>query len=63
MELNYLAFAVPLFLILMWLEYRIAQRRNEAVHHAAESIANLNVGIAERLCDLFTTGLFFFLFS
>lgn len=63
MQVNYLAFAVPLFLVLMWIEYRLSVRQGRSVHHTAESIANLNVGIAERLCDLFCTALFFFVFS
>lgn len=63
MQLNYLAFAVPLFLGLMWLEYYLSSKQHRTLHHVDESIANLNVGIAERLCDLFTTSLFFFVYS
>src|SRR5215218_8889306 len=63
MKLNYLAFAVPLFLLLMWMEYHFSRKRGKQTHRFDESVANLNVGIAERLCDLFTTGLFFFIFS
>jgi sterol desaturase/sphingolipid hydroxylase (fatty acid hydroxylase superfamily) len=58
MQLNWLALAVPLFLLLMWLEYRLAQKKAITVHSFNESIANLNVGIAERVCDLLTTALF-----
>jgi alkylglycerol monooxygenase len=63
MELNFLAFAVPFFVSLMLLEYYLSIRRNKKVHQFAETIANLNVGIAERLCDLLTTGGFYFVFS
>lgn len=63
MKLNYLAFAVPLFLLLMWVEFYISRKKGRQHHQFDESIANLNVGIAERLADLFTTGLFFFIFD
>lgn len=63
MHLNYIALAVPLFLLFMALEYRYALKKNTPVFHWRESIANLNVGIAERLCDLLTSGSFFFVFA
>lgn len=62
MHLNWIAFAIPLFLGLMWLEYRLSGDRRGEVFHFEEAVANLNVGIAERLSDLFTTGMFFFVF-
>src|ERR1700712_5442572 len=63
MKLNFLAFAVPLFVMLMLLEYYFSRKRNKQVHSFEESVANLNVGIVERLCALLTTGAFFFVFS
>lgn len=63
MELNYLALAVPFFLLFIGLEYYYARRKGKNFYQYAESIANLNVGIAERLLDVFTTGLFFFFFD
>jgi alkylglycerol monooxygenase len=63
MKLNYIAFAIPFFAIFMLFEYYISVRKNKKVHHFNESIANLNVGIAERIADLLTTGTFFFIFS
>lgn len=64
MQLNYLAFAVPLFTGLMYLEYYLSTKRGMAGNFQFnESVANINVGIAERLVDLFTTGLFFFYFA
>ena len=47
----------------MYLEYRLAGRRRKHLFRFEEVIANLNVGIAERLTDLFTTGLFYFVFA
>jgi sterol desaturase/sphingolipid hydroxylase (fatty acid hydroxylase superfamily) len=63
MHLNYLAFALPLFLALMWLERRAALKRGRVLHRVDETIANLNVGIAERLCDLFAASLFYFAYA
>ncbi|WP_116798453.1 sterol desaturase family protein [Flavobacterium sp. 103] len=63
MKLNYIAFAVPFFASFMLLEYYISKRKNKEVHHFNESVANINVGIAERISDLLTTGTFFFIFS
>jgi sterol desaturase/sphingolipid hydroxylase (fatty acid hydroxylase superfamily) len=63
MKLNYLALAVPLFLFLIGLEYSYSKRKGKNFFQYAESVANLNVGIAERLMDVFTTGLFFFVFD
>ncbi len=62
MHLNPMAFAVPLFLIFIGIEYRAARRKKKA-HRFNESIANLNVGIAERITDLLTTGAFFSVYS
>ena len=63
MKINLLAFAVPLFLLFMGIEYLVARQRKVKVHQMNESIANINVGIAERLSDLFTTGIFFGIFN
>jgi sterol desaturase/sphingolipid hydroxylase (fatty acid hydroxylase superfamily) len=63
MRLNYIAFAVPLFLFFIGIEYIWSRRKGKDIFHFAESIANLNVGIAERLLDVFTTGFFFFVFD
>jgi sterol desaturase/sphingolipid hydroxylase (fatty acid hydroxylase superfamily) len=63
MKLNYLALAVPLFLLFIGLEYYYSKKKGKNFFQYAESVANLNVGIAERLLDVFTTGLFFFVFD
>jgi alkylglycerol monooxygenase len=62
MHLNVLAFGVPLFVAFMLFEYYYTRKRGKAYFHFDEAIANINVGIAERLTDLFTTGLFYFVF-
>src|SRR5262245_10794924 len=63
MKLNILALGVPLFMFFIGLEYYYSKRKGKNFFQYAESIANLNVGIAERLLDLFTIGLFFFVFD
>jgi sterol desaturase/sphingolipid hydroxylase (fatty acid hydroxylase superfamily) len=64
MQLNYLALAVPFFTGLMYLEYYLSKKRGLGDNfHFNEAVANINVGIAERLSDLFVTGLFYFFFE
>src|SRR5258705_8609096 len=63
MKLNYLALSVPLFMFFIGLEYYYSKRKGKNFFQYAESVANLNVGIAERLLDIFTIGLFFFVFD
>jgi alkylglycerol monooxygenase len=62
-KINLLALAVPFFIGFILLEYHISQKRKRKLHQFEESIANLNVGIAERVTDLLTTGTFYFVFS
>ncbi|MFY7840133.1 MAG: sterol desaturase family protein, partial [Lacibacter sp.] len=64
MQLNLLAFAVPLFTGFMLLEYKMAlKKQKQQLFSFDEAVANVNVGIAERLSDLFTTGLFYYFFA
>lgn len=63
MSINYLAFGVPLFLLLMALEYGIALAKKKDYFRFDDSIANLSVGIAERLMDAFVVGAFYFFYA
>ncbi|MBS1597655.1 MAG: sterol desaturase family protein [Bacteroidetes bacterium] len=63
MKLNLLAFAIPLFIVCMLLEYIVAKRRNISYLNLHDTVANLSIGIAERLIDVFTIGLFYFLYD
>jgi sterol desaturase/sphingolipid hydroxylase (fatty acid hydroxylase superfamily) len=45
------------------LEHYYSKRKGKNFFQYAESVANLNVGIAERLLDVFMTGIFFFIFD
>ncbi len=61
-KINILALAVPLFIGFILVEYFVSQKRKKKLHQFEESIANLNVGIAERVTDLLTTGAFYLCF-
>lgn len=63
MNFNYLAFAIPLFIGLMVVEFFAAKRQGKKIFNFTNSIANVNVGIAERLLDTLITGLFFFVYD
>lgn len=63
MHLNYLAFAVPLFVFLMLLEYLVAQKQQKDYFNLHASIANVSIGIAERLSDVLVAGLFYFVYD
>ncbi|UFH53999.1 sterol desaturase family protein [Spirosoma sp. KNUC1025] len=63
MHFNWLAFAVPLFLSLIGLEYLVAKRQHKSYFRFNNTVANLNVGIAERLLDSFTVGAFYFVYE
>ncbi len=63
MKLNWLSFAVPLFLCLILIEFYIARRKQKKYFRLHSSIANLSIGIAERLSDVFTISTFFFVYD
>jgi alkylglycerol monooxygenase len=59
---SYFAFAIPFFLFFMGAEYLYSKRKGKSFFHFAESVANINVGIAERLMDIFTMVPFYYFF-
>ncbi|MBO9562346.1 MAG: sterol desaturase family protein [Niastella sp.] len=63
MKLNILAFAVPLFVSFMILEYVVARRKKLPYFNLHHSIANISVGIAERLMDVWVVGIFYFMYD
>lgn len=63
MTINYLGFAIPLFLLLILAEYLIARSRKLPYFKLQNSVANISVGIAERLMDIGVTGFFFFVYD
>lgn len=63
MSFNYLAFAVPFFLFLIGLEYWVSKKKGKHFYNFNDTISNLSVGIAERLLDGLTLGLFYFVYD
>jgi alkylglycerol monooxygenase len=63
MNLNLVAFAVPLFVGFMLLEYLVARKRKLPYFNLHTSIANVSIGIAERMCDVFVASLFYFIYD
>ncbi|GAB2603486.1 sterol desaturase family protein [Spirosoma areae] len=55
----WLALAIPLFLLLIGLEWGLSVWMKKSYFRFNDSVANLSVGIAERLLDLFTVGIFY----
>lgn len=58
-----MAWAIPLFLLLMGIEYGVARKKGWRYFSFSTSISNLNVGVAERLLDTFTIGIFYFVYD
>src|SRR6476620_11923083 len=63
MHINMIAFAIPLFVSFILLEYFIARKKKLPYYNLHNSIANISIGIAERLCDVFVAGLFYFIYD
>lgn len=62
-QLNFIAFIVPAFFTFVGLEYWLASKKGKSHLFSYEhSIANISVGIAERLLNLFITGGFYGLY-
>ncbi len=58
-----MALAVPFFLFFMGLEYLVSKWQKKDYFRFNNSVANINVGIAERLLDTFTVGAFYFVYD
>ncbi len=63
MNLNIIAFAIPLFIGFILLEYFISRKKKLPYFNLHNSVANVSVGIAERLADVFIAGLFYFVYD
>lgn len=63
MGINLLGFAVPFFIGLILLEYAIAKKKKLPYFNFHNSIANISIGIAERLCDVLVAGIFYFIYD
>jgi alkylglycerol monooxygenase len=63
MHLNILGFAIPFFIGLISLEYFIAKKKGLVYFNLHNSIANISIGIAERLADVLVAGFFYFIYD
>lgn len=64
LPLNYLAFIIPVFFIFLLLEYKLAKRKKKEHYFKHESsVANVSIGIAERLINLFVAAGFYQVFD
>jgi sterol desaturase/sphingolipid hydroxylase (fatty acid hydroxylase superfamily) len=63
MPINILGFAIPLFVGLILLEYFITKKKGLHYFNLHSSIANVSIGIAERLADVFVAGIFYYIYN
>ena len=63
MHFNYLAIAIPFFMFFIGIEYWYSKKKGKNFFQFAGSVSNLNIGIAERLLDVFTVGIFYYFFD
>jgi alkylglycerol monooxygenase len=63
MHINILGFAIPLFVGLILAEYAIAKKKGLPYFNLHSSIANISIGIAERLADVFVAGMFYYVYD
>lgn len=61
--MNLVAFGIPLFLVLMALEWYILRIQKKDTIRLNDAIANVSIGIAERLCDVLITGYFYWVYA
>jgi sterol desaturase/sphingolipid hydroxylase (fatty acid hydroxylase superfamily) len=58
-----LAIAVPFFIVFMLLEYLVARKKKLPYFNLHNSVANISIGIAERLLDVLVAGFFYFVYD
>jgi alkylglycerol monooxygenase len=63
MHYQLLALAIPLFVVFMVLEFLVARKKKLPYFNLHNSIANISIGVAERLLDVLVTGLFFYFYD
>jgi len=63
MHFNYFAFVIPVFLLFVALEYYYSLKIQKRLFQFSETISNINIGLFERTCDLFTTAIFHLFFT
>src|SRR6185436_2439743 len=63
MHVNFVGFAIPFFIGVILLEFFVARKKGLNYFNLHSSIANISIGIAERLADVFVAGLFYFVYD
>jgi alkylglycerol monooxygenase len=56
MQVNLIAFAIPLFFVFIGLELWVARRRHQRVYRFADALSNLSCGISQQVIGLLTKG-------
>jgi alkylglycerol monooxygenase len=63
MHLNIMGLAIPFFSGFILVEYYISKKKGFAYFNLHNSIANISIGIAERLADIMVAGFFYFVYD
>ena len=62
-RVNFIAFAIPFFVLLFVLEFYLAGKNRSRYFNLQNVIANISIGITERLIDVFASGCLYFMFD
>lgn len=63
MEIHFAPLFIPFLLILVYLEWQFSKHKQQNAYRLESSILNVNLGIVERIFELYYFGLIFFLFG
>lgn len=63
MHWNYLGWAIPAFLILIIAEWWYTRKKGLHYYELHNTVANISIGIAERLADVLVAGYFFYIYD
>jgi sterol desaturase/sphingolipid hydroxylase (fatty acid hydroxylase superfamily) len=63
MHLKAIAIAVPFFSLMIAVEYYVCKKKGLPYFNLQRSVANISVGVAERLTDVLTAGGFYFAYD
>ncbi len=61
--LNYISLAIPFFLLFMLAEYLFAKKKRLHYFNLHNTIANISIGIGERMADVLVSGSFYFVYD
>lgn len=63
MHWNYLGWAIPAFVALIAAEWWYTKKKGLPYYELHNTVANVSIGIAERLCDVLVAGYFYFIYD